>query len=88
MDIRYERSFAKDLKNVKEKALLDRVKNIIDEVKEAENLTHIKNLRKLKGYKTFYRIRFGDYRIGVEILDDEIIFARFLHRRDIYRYFP
>ena len=88
MDIRYERSFAKDLKNVKEKALLDRVKNIIDEVKEAENLTQIKNLRKLKGYKTYYRIRFGDYRIGIEILGDEIIFARFLHRRDIYRYFP
>jgi mRNA interferase RelE/StbE len=30
----------------------------------------------------------GDYRIGIEVLEDEVIFVRMLHRRDIYRYFP
>ena len=45
-------------------------------------------LEKLKSYKTFYRIRAGDYRIGIEIVNDKIIFTRFLHRKDIYKYFP
>ncbi len=36
----------------------------------------------------YYRIRVGDYRIGVEVVGDEILFVRILHRKDIYRYFP
>ena len=88
MKVRYEASFAKDLKSIREKTLLDKIKNVIEEVKIADNINKINNLKKLKGYDTFYRIKFGDYRIGVEIVDNEIIFTRFLHRREIYRYFP
>jgi len=88
VNVRYEKSFARDLKNIREKALLKRVKNVIDEVKNADNIQKINNLKKLKGYETFYRIKFGDYRVGIEITDDEIIFTRFLHRREIYRFFP
>ncbi|NPA92437.1 MAG: type II toxin-antitoxin system RelE/ParE family toxin, partial [Chloroflexi bacterium] len=39
-------------------------------------------------YTSFYRIRLGDYRLGLEIEGDTVVFVRFLHRRDIYRYFP
>ncbi|MGA9351150.1 MAG: type II toxin-antitoxin system RelE/ParE family toxin [Anaerolineae bacterium] len=42
----------------------------------------------MKGYDTFYRIRLGDYRIGIEVLEDKVILVRILHRKDIYRYFP
>jgi mRNA interferase RelE/StbE len=42
----------------------------------------------MQGYDSFYRIRLADYRIGIEIINDEIIFARFLHRKDVYKYFP
>ncbi len=41
-----------------------------------------------KGESSYYRIRFGDYRIGIKIEDDLVIFIRALHRKDIYRYFP
>lgn len=88
MNVKYEKSFAKDLKNVKEKNLLKRVKEVIDEVKKADSLKELSNLTKLKGYDNFYRIKFSNYRVGVEIVKDEIIFTRFLHRKDIYRYFP
>jgi mRNA interferase RelE/StbE len=37
---------------------------------------------------TFYRVRIGDYRIGLELAGDELIFVRCLHRKEIYRYFP
>lgn len=45
---------------------------------------------KLSGYQTFYKIRVGDFRIGLHINDKEhlIEFQRVLHRRDIYRKFP
>ncbi|WP_202807006.1 type II toxin-antitoxin system RelE family toxin [Planktothrix agardhii] len=46
------------------------------------------HLKKLQGYDTFYRIRLGNYRIGIELNEDTIIFTRFLHRKDIYKFFP
>lgn len=88
MEVKYEKTFAKDLKNIREKVLLNRVKDTIDEVKKAENLKEISNLKKLKGFDNFYRIKFGDYRIGFEFVDNKVIFTRFLHRKDIYRFFP
>ncbi len=88
MEVKYEKSFAKDLKNIREKVLLKRVKDIIEEVKKAENLNEIGNIKKLKGYDTFYRIKFGDYRVGFEVVDNQVIFTRFLHRKEVYRYFP
>jgi len=88
LNVKFEKSFAKDLENIREKALLKRVKGVIDEVKNADNVQEISSLKKLKGYETFYRIRFGDYRVGIEVVNNEIIFTRFLHRKEIYRFFP
>ena len=34
-----------------------------------------------------YRMRVGDYRIGIAVEEDEVEFVRFLHRHDVYRYF-
>jgi len=36
----------------------------------------------------YYRIRLGDYRIGLVVNEQTVVFVRFLHRREIYRYFP
>jgi mRNA interferase RelE/StbE len=46
--------------------------------------------QKLTGYITYYKIRVGDYRIGLHIDTNEqlIEFQRVLHRREIYRKFP
>jgi len=87
MKICYESSFEKDLKRIKDKMLLTRVKQVIKEIKQADNLDTIKKLKKMKGYDTFYRIRLGDYRMGIEV-EEEVIITRLLHRKDIYKYFP
>jgi mRNA interferase RelE/StbE len=46
--------------------------------------------QKLTGYDTYYKIRVGDYRVGVRIdLGAQTVeFQRVLHRREIYRKFP
>jgi mRNA interferase RelE/StbE len=88
VDTYFEASFEKDLKKLKDKTILSAVKEIIIEVKRAKSVHEIKNVKKLKGYDMFYRIRFGMYRIGLEIKDNTVIFTRCLHRKDMYRYFP
>jgi mRNA interferase RelE/StbE len=88
MKIKFESKFSKDLRKIKDQKLLSQIKIVINECKLAQTLDDIKNLKKLKGYQTFYRIKIGDYRIGMAIINDELIFTRFLHRREIYRFFP
>ncbi len=88
MKVAYEATFLRDLKGVRNKKVRRRVQKLIEEVKSALTPHQIAGLTKLKSYETFYRIRIGDYRIGIEIVDNTVIFVRFLHRRDIYRYFP
>ncbi|MFQ5637633.1 MAG: type II toxin-antitoxin system RelE/ParE family toxin [bacterium] len=42
----------------------------------------------MHGFPNYYRIRVGSYRLGVEITENKVFFVRFLHRNEIYRYFP
>ena len=88
MKLFFEESFERDLRKMKEKSILKKVKEKLEEIKGVNNCQQIKNLKKLRGYKTFYRIRIGNYRIGLEIVENNLIFTRFLHRKEIYKYFP
>ncbi len=78
----------RDLKKIQDEALRRRIKETIEKVEAAETLRELPNLTKLSGTSGFYRIRVGDYRIGIAVEGDEVEFVRCLHRRDIYRYFP
>ena len=89
MKCNFRKSFLKDLKAHKhDHEFLTQVKNIIIEIEKAVSILEIKNLKKLKGEKTFYRIRSGRYRVGIKIDNDIVSFVRALPRKDIYRYFP
>jgi len=84
----FRASFAKDLRSVKSKDILSRIKEALEEIEKAESLQKITNIKKLKGGSNYYRIRVGEYRIGMIIEGDEITFVRCLNRKEIYRYFP
>ncbi|TVM04222.1 MAG: plasmid stabilization protein [Candidatus Brocadia sp. WS118] len=58
------------------------------EIPKLKDITEIKNLKKIKGHPSFYRIRIGDYRLGIEYRETTLVFMRVLHRKEIYRYFP
>lgn len=88
MKIKYEASFEKDLRGIHDKKLMEKIKAIIDAAKQASHPSFLTNTKKLKSYDGYYRIRIGEYRIGIEFVEDELIFTRILHRKDIYRYFP
>jgi mRNA interferase RelE/StbE len=88
MRVEFKKGFIRDLKKVKDRLLLKQVTEVIRLVEEAQNLSEVENLKKLRGGERYYRIRIGDYRLGLIIENDTVTFARFLHRREIYRYFP
>ena len=88
MKVAFRDGFAKDLKDVKDKAWLKRIRETVEAAEKADSPAAIPNLKKLKGGGNYFRLRIGDYRLGVALEGDTITFVRFLHRRDIYKYFP
>ncbi|MDZ7292059.1 MAG: type II toxin-antitoxin system RelE/ParE family toxin [candidate division KSB1 bacterium] len=88
MKIEFKKSFVKDLQKIRDKALLQEVKERIEEVEQALNLQVVGNLKQLQAGGKYFRIRIGDYRIGLIVENDVVVFVRFLHRKEIYRYFP
>jgi mRNA interferase RelE/StbE len=88
LKVAFRASFTRDLRKIKEQQLRNRVLNLIEQVENAATLDDIPNLKKLKGGGNYYRIRIGSYRCGLTVENDTVTFVRFLHRRDVYRYFP
>jgi len=83
-----ERAFEKDFSKLKNKKLAESILDIIENVSNADTIEDIKNIKKMKGSVNAYRIRSGDYRIGVFIENNIVVFTAFDHRKDIYKRFP
>lgn len=88
MKTEFLKQFYKDLDKLKLQSVKDDVADAIENVEEAGKTTEIKGLKKLTGYKFAYRIKIGDYRIGIFIENSVVEFARVVHRKDIYKVFP
>ena len=85
----YARTFLKDYERLPQ-SVRQRVKRIVfGEQVLRDPLLGGKTV-KLQGYEDYYRIRVGDYRIGLRLDYDHrlVEFRRILHRSRIYRSFP
>lgn len=87
--VQYTRTFLKEMARLPA-IVRNRVEAISfgEEIKQDPFLGS--KVKKLTGYQTYYKIRVGDYRIGLQIDPNTqtVEFQRVLHRRDIYRKFP
>jgi len=88
MKVEFLKIFSKDIDKIKRPKDRKTILEIISMVKSAESVEEISAMKKLTGFEDAFRIRSGDYRIGVFIKADTVIFARVAHRKDIYRFFP
>lgn len=88
MNATFRRSFTRDLRKVKDQTVLNRIQHAIERVEVAANLQEVGDLRKMSGTGNFYRIRVGDYRIGVVVEGEVVEFVRCLPRAELYRFFP
>ncbi len=88
MKIRFTSKFEKQISKIDSRKIKDEIKLIIRNVEAAPTIYEINSIKKLVGYKSYYRIRMGDYRIGLYLNNDILEFAAFDNRKDIYKYFP
>ncbi len=88
MKVNYEKNFLKDIQKLDDKNIATKLKSKLLEFESCDNLSEFANIKKLKGYEVYYRLKIGNYRFGFRYEDDVLSIIRFLHRRDIYRLFP
>jgi mRNA interferase RelE/StbE len=88
VNVQFRSSFAKDLRNIKNKDLLSRIKEAVEQFEKAQSLQSIANIKKLRGSGNYYRVRVGEHRIGLVVDGDTATLVRCLDRKEIYRYFP
>lgn len=88
MNYCFEASFERDFKKNRNKKLAAQIIEAVTNVGNAKKWQDIPNIKKLTGYKTAYRIRCNDYRIGIFIENGTATFAAFDHRSKIYKHFP
>lgn len=77
MRLRFRSSFVRDLKKVRDPAVLAAVKNAIEQIEDAACPSDIDQFRELFGAASYYRIRVGDYRIGLADAEDGLECVRF-----------
>lgn len=88
MNYEVKKSFEKDTDKIFDTDLLEQIDKAIDNIENASSLREVPHIKKLEGYKYYYRIKVGNYRIGIKLENTTVILVRFLHRKEIYRYFP
>jgi mRNA interferase RelE/StbE len=88
VQVLFNRKFLKDLAEIPTKTRTKVEYLAFTEIPALTSIAQVQNLEKLKGYSHFYRIRVGDYRIGLKIIGEELSFERILHRKEIYKLFP
>jgi len=86
--VAFKASFAKDLRKLKEQQLKIQVGEVIELVERSKSIHEVGHVKKITGTDHYYRIKLGDYRIGVVFENNTVFFVRILHRKDIYRHFP
>ena len=88
MKVEFTSSFARDVRKIRVQTVKQQIREAIAAVEAAPTLSEVPYLKKLAAAGRYYRIRIGDYRIGLFLESETLVFVRCLPRRDIYRYFP
>ena len=77
MELEFRKSFTKDLKG-KDTIILKKLKVLIEKLEVTSSLEEIVNVKRLKDVEEYYRIRIGDYKLGLIVKDNKLIVLRFL----------
>ena len=87
--VEFTKRFLKELSELP-KEIQARAERIVFEELQTENPFSLGYIEQMRGYPGNYKIRLGDYRIGLTIdkQSNLIICQRIAHRKDIYRKFP
>ena len=88
MKLFFNKRFLKDLANIPKEYRVTIEKFVFETLPNYKSLSEYNKTEKIKGFKNYYKIRFGDYRVGLKYENDTLTLERVLHRKEIYRFFP
>lgn len=91
MEVSFKPAFIKDfpaLPSSVEREVRRACLVVFPEAKNVHELFGRYDVKPLRGFKNYYRVRLGAYRIGFKKEDGGVVFMRVLHRKEIYRHFP
>ena len=88
MKIEFRKKFLKELLKLPNPYQANIEKFVFEILPNYDNLTEIGKVEKMIGYKNYFKIRFGDYRVGIKKENDVIIIETVKHRKEIYKFFP
>lgn len=84
----YKKTFLRDLAKLPlgSRKKVERI--VFEDIPKFDNILGVLDVKKMRGYRDYYRIRTGNYRIGCRIEGSKITFYRIKSREDIYKIFP
>jgi len=88
MKVLFKKMFLKDIEVIPLEFRTSIQREVFEVFPRLTNVHEHLHIKKLAGYKSFYRMRIGNYRIGFELRTDTVVFYRVLHRKEMYKYFP
>ncbi|ODS32295.1 MAG: hypothetical protein SCARUB_02597 [Candidatus Scalindua rubra] len=90
MKVQYRKKFLKQLSRIPPEIRLKIEKFVFEELPCKSSISESGKIEKLSGYKNFYKVRFGIYRLGIESKNKTkiLVIRTVMHRKEIYKYFP
>ena len=88
MNINFNKRFLKDLSKIPSKERIKIEEFVFNDLEVFNSIQEVGKIEKLQGYENYYKMRFGNYRVGLKFEDDILSIERVLHRKEIYKFFP
>jgi mRNA interferase RelE/StbE len=89
VEVLYRKLFLKDLKKLKKQPVYEQIVDLAFTIlPKSKQLRDIPGVKAMRRHPKRFRIRIGNYRIGIEAKSETVEVMRVLHRGEFYRYFP
>lgn len=88
MRVEYRKKFLKQLAELPATVRPKIEQFAFENLAQAGSIFELGKIEKMQGYDDFYKVRFGDYRVGLIVKDDVVVVATVMHRKEIYKFFP
>jgi mRNA interferase RelE/StbE len=88
MKVEYSKKFLKQLASVPGDNRSKIESFVFEELVSASSIYEMGKVEKMKGYDGFYKVRFGNYRLGLVLENEMITVKTVMHRKEIYKFFP
>jgi len=72
----FDESFDKSIKKLKNPTIKQRLIVLITEFESSTEFSVIPSIKKVKGFKRYYSVRLDDYRVGNELIDENIVLLK------------